>query len=175
MSSAYPWGYTIYQRITREGIAHVTSKTKRGIALLILAASVAVGTIGCAPQEGVENVDAARTAELAEAGVRIVDVRTPSEFEAGHIPGAENVPVNTIAEVAAGWDKAEPVLIYCAIGSRSASTVQHLVQQGFEQIYHFNAGMVAWTGETQSGPVAVAPPAPSPTGSKVMYEFFTDW
>ncbi|MBS3975021.1 MAG: rhodanese-like domain-containing protein [Actinobacteria bacterium] len=126
------------------------------------------------PVEGVENVDAARTAELAAAGVRVIDVRTSTEFEAGHIAGSENVPVNELASVAEGWNRGEPLLIYCAIGDRSASAVQWLSEQGFETVYHFNAGLVAWVGPLERGP-AVESPAIEPTGVAVMYEFFTDW
>lgn len=137
-------------------------------------AVIAVGLLVFRPVEGVENVDATRTAELAAAGVRVIDVRTSSEFEAGHIAGSENVPINEFASVAGAWDRGEPLLIYCATGARSASAVQWLSEQGFETVYHFNAGLVAWAGPLVQGP-AVEAPAIEPAGVAVMYEFFTEW
>ncbi len=125
---------------------------------------------------GAENVSASRAAELAAAGVRVIDVRTPGEFETSHVPGAENVPMDALSTEAAGWDPAEPLLIYCATGARSAQAVQYLEAQGFETIYHLDAGLVAWEGELEKGTqVAPMPPDAVPAGTPVMYEFFTDW
>jgi len=135
---------------------------------------IAFGLLVFRPVEGVENVDAARTAELAAAGVRVVDVRTSAEFEAGHIAGSEHVPINELASVGERWDRGEPLLIYCATGARSASAVQWLSEQGFETVYHFNAGLVAWAGPLERGP-AVESPVVEPAGVAVMYEFFTEW
>ncbi|MDZ4178825.1 MAG: rhodanese-like domain-containing protein [Coriobacteriia bacterium] len=129
------------------------------------------------PVAGIENVNAERAAELSASGVRTIDVRTPAEYGAGHIAGSELVPINEFAAIAAGWDRAEPLLIYCATGERSTSAIRFLSDQGFETVYHFNAGLIAWTGPLEQGTsTAVAPDsAPVPTGTPVMYEFFTDW
>lgn len=125
---------------------------------------------------GVENVSASRAAELAGEGVRVIDVRTPGEFDTSHVPGAENVPMDVLASEAAGWDASEPLLVYCTTGARSAQAVQYLEAQGFETIYHLDAGLVAWEGELEQGAeVAPMPTDVAPTGTPVMYEFFTDW
>lgn len=129
--------------------------------------------------QGVVNVDSAKLQELSAAGgVRIIDVRTPGEFEAAHIPGAENVPVETVASALAAWDKAQPIAVYCATGSRSVTAVQALEQAGFTTIYHLNAGIVSWQGDIQTGAAVAStttPPAAKPTATPVMYEFYTDW
>ena len=114
---------------------------------------------------------------LDEGGVKVVDVRTPGEFQAGHIEGAENVPVDQVASTAASWDRAQPLAVYCATGSRSTSAVQELQSMGFETIYHLSDGLVAWQGALDTGgsqQTAQSEPVKT-SGTPVMYEFFTDW
>ena len=132
---------------------------------------------GDAAGQGVVDVDAARMAELVAEGVRVVDVRTPGEFEAGHIAGSENVPMNEVEAAVATWDKTEPVAIYCATGSRSISVVQYMEQLGFSTVYHYASGVVTWEGDLDRGTaVAQAPPvAEEVLDSPVLYEFYTDW
>lgn len=141
-------------------------------------ALIAIGVTLFTPQGGgTVNVDSAKMQELVAQGVRVIDVRTQGEYEAGHIPGAELVPVNQVSSAAASWNPAEPIAVYCATGSRSAGAVQALEQLGFTEIYHLNAGMVAWAGDVERGTaVAAAPVSPAETlDSPVLYEFFTDW
>lgn len=144
---------------------------------VVAAVFAVVAFVAFRPVSSVENVSAAQLGELAASGVRVIDVRTPAEFNVGHIPGAELVPVAEIASVAAGWDRAEPLVIYCATGQRSSSAVQFLSEQGFETVYHFNAGIVAWTGPLEQGTTTAAAPerTPATADTPVMYEFFTDW
>ena len=126
--------------------------------------------------KGVVNVDAAKVQELVDSGdARIVDVRTAAEYEGGHLKNAENVPVDQLASAASGWDRSEPLLVYCATGARSASAASQLQSMGFKTIYDFSQGLVAWQGDLETG-AQVAQNEPIQTSGKpVMYEFFTDW
>lgn len=146
--------------------------------------AVAVVVVGfalfrpAADGEGIVNVDSAKVAQLLEAGTaRVVDVRTAGEFEAGHLKGAENVPVDQVGAIMASWDKSEPLIVYCATGARSALAVQEMRSMGFTTIYHFSQGLVAWQGALVKGAsTAVAQaPAVKTNGKPVMYEFYTDW
>lgn len=115
---------------------------------------------------------------LVDKGARLVDVRTSAEYDGGHLPGAENVPVDQITSVSASWDKTKPIVLYCATGSRSVSAMQALVAAGFTSVYNLTAGIAAWDGEvTTDDPstTAVSSLAPSASGLPVMYEFYTDW
>jgi rhodanese-related sulfurtransferase len=125
---------------------------------------------------GVIDVDAQRMQELVDEGVRVVDVRTEGEYQAGHIPGAELVGMNEIQAAAQGWNTSEPIAIYCATGSRSIDVVNYLAEQGFETVYHYASGIVTWEGEIERGAaVATADPVETETsGIPVMYEFYTD-
>ncbi len=149
-----------------------------GIAVALVAGAY-LGLRPTAKAQGVVNVDAAKVQQLVAdpAGMRVVDVRTPSEFAAGHLKGAENAPVDQIQSLAAGWDRDQALLVYCATGARSADAVGQLTTMGFKTIYHFDQGLQAWQGDFDSGasePVAHAPTIKT-NGKPVMYEFFTDW
>lgn len=146
-----------------------------GIALLAFIAILLV--VRPTDEGGVTNVSPTQVEGLAADGVRIVDVRSSGEYETGHVPGAENVPMDRFAEEASGWDRTEPLLVYCAVGARSTQAVQYLDSLGFEVIYHLSDGISAWTDDLER-PGAVAaqePPDVRPTEIPVMYEFFTGW
>ena len=67
-------------------------------------------------------------------GARIVDVRSPSEYDVWHIPGAELVPLGTLREAQQGWDRSTPIRLYCASGFRSYLAYRILVQRGFTDV-----------------------------------------
>ncbi|MBQ3369736.1 MAG: DUF1294 domain-containing protein [Mogibacterium sp.] len=88
-----------------------------------------------------------------ESGYLIVDVRRPDEFAEGHIPGAVNVPNETIqeAEDADGLADALPdteqmLLVYCRTGRRSKEASQKLADIGYTNVYEFG-GISTWTGD----------------------------
>ncbi len=76
---------------------------------------------------------------------RIIDVREPDEFsgELGHLPGAELVPLATVAEVAASWPRTERIVVVCRSGGRSARAARQLVELGFERVFNLSGGMLA--------------------------------
>lgn len=84
---------------------------------------------------------AARRAE-----VTLVDVREPQEFagELGHVPGAELVPLATVVERSAGWDRDREIVLVCRSGGRSARAAAELARRGFRHLYNLRGGMVAW-------------------------------
>ncbi|HJV89599.1 MAG TPA: rhodanese-like domain-containing protein [Holophagaceae bacterium] len=74
---------------------------------------------------------------LVDRKAQKVDVRTPGEFAGGHAPGCVNIPLDQLAARAKDLDKARPVLLCCASGSRSAMATSLLKAKGFEAV---NAG-----------------------------------
>lgn len=74
---------------------------------------------------------------LSARNAQRVDVRTPGEYAGGHAPGTMNIPLDQLARRAGELDKARPVLLCCASGSRSALAVSLLKAQGFKAV---NAG-----------------------------------
>jgi phage shock protein E len=85
-------------------------------------------------------VDASTARRLVAAGVRVVDVRTPAEFLADHVPGAINIPFDEIDARAAEIGPAStPVLLYCRSGRRSGIAIGTLREKGFTQLYDLKA------------------------------------
>lgn len=81
----------------------------------------------------------------------ILDVRTPEEYADGHIPGAINVPNETIgtAEIPELPDKAQLILVYCRSGRRSKEAAEKLVKLGYTNIVEFG-GIIDWKGEIEN-------------------------
>lgn len=77
---------------------------------------------------------------LIEKGALLVDVRTPGEFNAGHIKGAKNIPVNEIIRRKSELGKKEtPIVLYCRSGARSSRAARMLKNAGFERIFDLGA------------------------------------
>ena len=76
--------------------------------------------------------------ELLENGAVVIDVRTPSEFKAGHLKSSENIPLNTL-EMKLEKIKNKEVILVCKSGARAARAKSILKQN---DIVVHNAG--AW-------------------------------
>ncbi|MBN2177275.1 MAG: FAD-dependent oxidoreductase [Demequinaceae bacterium] len=76
----------------------------------------------------------------ATEGARIIDVRSPDEFNVWHIPGAENVPLGKLRESLEGWDRGIPLRLYCTVGFRSYLAYRILVQRGFADVSTLSGG-----------------------------------
>ena len=77
---------------------------------------------------------------------KIVDVRRPGEWNAGHIADALHAPLNTLAGSAASLPKDEPVAVICQSGYRSSIATSILEQQGLTRVTNVVGGMNAWRG-----------------------------
>jgi len=76
----------------------------------------------------------------------ILDVRTPSEYNAGHIDGATNVNYNAsdFVEKLNKLEKTDVYLLYCASGNRSSRALSKMKELGFTKIYHLKKGYNGW-------------------------------
>ena len=85
-----------------------------------------------------------------EEGYIILDVRTAAEFDEKHIPGAINIPNETIgAEVIPELpDKDQLILVYCRSGRRSKLAAEDLVKLGYTNIKEFG-GIIDWPYEVE--------------------------
>ena len=109
--------------------------------LLPLFAGIAVAARAAgAPEKGYTNPS--RLAELV-ANKRepyiLVDVRTPAEYESGHIPTAVNIPNTEIRAKPPSTDKAALIIVYCRSGNRSAMAKKDLETLGFSRVVDFGA------------------------------------
>ncbi len=80
--------------------------------------------------------------DFLEKGAVIIDVRTPGEFQGGHIKGSKNIPLNTLGNQIESIKKLnKPVIACCASGMRSAQATSLLKSNGIEAM---NGG--GWSG-----------------------------
>jgi len=76
--------------------------------------------------------------------VQIVDVRSKTEYEAGHIAGADHVFVGTLPDNLDNIHKDKQVIIHCQAGDRATIAYSILRKNGFNNVKNFSGGMKAW-------------------------------
>lgn len=83
--------------------------------------------------------------QLLENGAEAVDVRQPREFASGHLPGAINLPLDQLAEIASVMfpNREYGLVIYCASGVRSARAVEWLKAHGWRNVWDMGS-LSAW-------------------------------
>ena len=76
----------------------------------------------------------------------VLDVRETEEFKAGHIEGAINIPIRTLAQNLDKLpkDKAEPIAVVCKSGIRAAYATMTLKMMGYTSVKDVAGGMLAW-------------------------------
>ena len=126
----------------------MSRRPTRSLGLAVLAV-VAILTSGCggqaatavAPGSTVAAVAAVRTVGAADAVAMladrvVIDVRTPEEFAAGHLAGAQNIDVQSsdFATRIAALDSGAAYLVYCRSGNRSAAAAAAMAASGFTDV-----------------------------------------
>ncbi|MDO4442555.1 MAG: rhodanese-like domain-containing protein [Slackia sp.] len=79
----------------------------------------------------------------ATENARIIDVRTTQEYRSGHVPGAENVPLDRIDSLEAAPDT--PLFVYCQSGARSSQAARVLESRGFLDVTNLG-GIMSYRG-----------------------------
>lgn len=101
----------------------------------------------------VESLDPAAVAEEVERGAVLVDLREDSEVAvAGRIPGSVHVPRGMLefrADTTSPYhdvalDPGERIILYCAVGARSALGAATLQEMGYPNVAHLGGGIKAW-------------------------------
>jgi len=114
--------------------------------ILIFALSF-IYLMGCAQEPVARDVEAKEFQSLltGEEGI-VLDVRTPDEFAAGHLPKALNLNIHDVnfPTELKKLDHAKPVYVYCQAGGRSSRAMKMLHEEGFVQVYNLLGGYGAW-------------------------------
>jgi rhodanese-related sulfurtransferase len=74
----------------------------------------------------------------------LLDVRTPGEYQQARLAGARLIPIDQMMKRLAEVPKDRPILVYCAVGSRSSQVVNYLARQGFPELYNLDGGIYSW-------------------------------
>jgi phage shock protein E len=122
------------------------------LALISLLLAVALPSFSLAAGSGAATlssvapgvVDGATARRLVAAGARLVDVRTPEEFAAGHLPGAILIPHDQVAARARELGPSTtPIVLYCRSGRRTGIAAGALASLGYARVWDLR-GMGNW-------------------------------
>lgn len=121
--------------------------------LLILLCSACV-CMAAADMAGVQTISPSHFKALldrhqGDPDVVLLDVRTPKEFEDGHIQGALLLDYHSsdYVERLKALDREKTYLIYCRSGNRSGKSLAIFEKLGFRRAYHMDAGVIGWSRE----------------------------
>ena len=91
-------------------------------------------------------VRAGKARDCLKQGAKVIDVRSPEEFQSGHLDGAVNIPLGDLRDQIARHapDKDRPLLLHCLGGTRSGMGRRTLRQLGYKNV--FNLGSLGRAG-----------------------------
>jgi len=131
-------------------------RLKKGKMMLAIMLVVAMGLTSCVfthtpstpnpPSVTYKNVVAAEAQQLIQekGNLIILDVRTQSEYDSGHILNAVLIPVDELADRLGELDKTKAVLVYSQDGDHIAQVRQILIDSKFPKVYNLEGGIIAW-------------------------------
>jgi rhodanese-related sulfurtransferase len=107
--------------------------------LLLVLTGLAAATVArnIAPQEAV-------TLIKQRQGLYLLDVRTPQEYRQARLAGAHLIPIDQVMQRLGELPTDRPILVYCAVGSRSAQVFNYLARRGYAEVYNLDGGITAW-------------------------------
>jgi hydroxyacylglutathione hydrolase len=98
--------------------------------------------------KGMEGIQQIRPAELApmmaSGSVEVIDVRGASEWDGGHLPGVQNIPLALLPSRIAEIPRDRPVVLQCQSGGRSAIAASLLRARGIQNVMNLTGGFTAW-------------------------------
>lgn len=101
----------------------------------------------CGAASGSQNISSATLFnQLQNEEMLILDVRTPEEYRAGHVPGAINIPHTELSRQIDKLTnyKNSPVVVYCRSGRRAGVANNILSKAGFQQLLHLEGDIIGW-------------------------------
>lgn len=81
---------------------------------------------------------------LQRPEVAVIDVRTPEEYEGGHVPGAVLIPVDSLYGRTDELPKGKELVMVCGVGQRSALACEIAAAAGLEKLYNLEGGTMEW-------------------------------
>ncbi|MEN3000975.1 MAG: rhodanese-like domain-containing protein [Armatimonadota bacterium] len=102
---------------------------------------------GYAPAEleVVHQITASEAYTLWRSGkASLLDVRSASEYEAAHIPGALNIHAGRVLQNLAHIPRDQPVIVHCLSGDRSSIAISALMAHGYTNLFNLTGGILAW-------------------------------
>ncbi|MGB8326499.1 MAG: rhodanese-like domain-containing protein [Steroidobacteraceae bacterium] len=115
-------------------------------ALALVAVGACVASLSAAGTVPVTQQVLLARLKSRDSSLVVLDVRTPSEFAAGHVPGALNIPHDQIEARIGELESARnrEIVVYCRSGRRSAIALDILHSRGFARLSHLEGDWQAW-------------------------------
>ena len=90
-----------------------------------------------------DDIDMEKLEDLLSKGAKIIDVRSPQEYNEGHIEGSILIPEYEIRQTAKKIleDTSEQIVVYCSSGIRSKKAQKKLKNMGYENVYNLYYGL----------------------------------
>lgn len=82
-----------------------------------------------------KRIDGQHARALIARGAMVIDVRSPAEFDRGHVDGALNIPVDQLVSDRIEALPLKPIIVYCRSGARSAAAARALIEAGRMLVY----------------------------------------
>jgi rhodanese-related sulfurtransferase len=80
--------------------------------------------------------------------VKLIDIRTPEEYEKMHIPGAVNIPAEKIPGSSTAFAVNDTIVCVCTKGQeRSQHAAEAIAAMGFTSVYYLKEGTIGWLAE----------------------------
>ena len=119
----------------------------------IFALGVLLSTAAAAMEVDMAPVSPAQLQDLGTQAPRVIDVRSPGEYQAGHVPGAINIPFDQIGQRLAEVGAADqPVVLYCQSGRSAGLAAEVLSGAGYGKLQHLEGDFPGW--KASGAPVA---------------------
>jgi phage shock protein E len=107
-----------------------------------------LGALAASPGFAAEtkNISSAQARALIakDKKVLLLDVRTPEEYRQAHLHGSVLIPLGELEGRIQEVPRDRPLLVYCAVGARSASAAGLLSARGYREVYQMSDGLVGW-------------------------------
>lgn len=115
---------------------------------LLAAAAVLLFAPHAATASGLRDVspEVAYLALQSDASIIVLDIRTPSDFAAGHVEGALNIDyyARDFPDRIQALDPGQTYIVYCQKGVRSRSLMRALIGSRFNDVMHIAEGLAGW-------------------------------
>ena len=119
-----------------------------GIGLDRVAGYAGTGVLGARPAGDLQTISGIDLAELSAAiatgGLTLLDVRGRAEWDAGHLPGAVNIPLGELEQCLSALPPGRPIVVHCQSGARAAIGASLLDARGVQDVRLYGGGFTEW-------------------------------
>jgi rhodanese-related sulfurtransferase len=124
------------------------------IPIFIICLGFVLPSLGAQDSTRIVTVSAKEAADLIDkhsgnSNFAVLDIRTPGEFQSGHLPDAILVDFysQTFSDQLNRLDKEKSYLVYCRTGNRSTNSLGLFKKLKFDKIYHMSTGISGWKSQ----------------------------